>query len=115
MSHTVYHELKSPELKAHMKTTGILYKGTQAEIVNMSKRVNELSAEVGKVYNGMANKTDLQKVKDAQKNLNHRMDNLALKMDLILSLLLPDDAKKGEKGAATKCSSPNVHQLLILA
>ncbi|MDN8779922.1 hypothetical protein Q0M83_14625, partial [Staphylococcus aureus] len=26
-------------------------------------------------------------------------------MDLILSLLLPDDAKKGENEAATKCSS----------
>ena len=107
LSHTVSHDLKdNPELQAHMKTTGLLFKGFHSEIEKIPQRISTLSEEIGGLRAGMATKADLRLVKEAQLKVVERLDRLESKFDQILTLLL-NDAKKGEivNAVAQTCSS----------
>ena len=109
LKHSVY-AMESDELKAHLKTTGILFKGVKSEISKITDKVGSIKDYVDSSIGRMITKTqaatiignqqDLQK---SQKLLQDKMEAMESKFDLLLSTLLNADAKKGEKALVTKC------------
>ena len=111
LKHTI-RGMESEELKAHLKTTGLLIKGVKSEISKITGKVDGIKENVdtslGKMITKsqaatiIGNQQDLQK---SQQLLQAKMEAMESKFDLLLSFLLPDDAKKGEKEKAllTKC------------
>ena len=109
LKHSVY-AMESGELKAHMKTTGILFKGVKSEISKITNQVGSIKDYVDSSIGRMITKTqaatiisnqqDLQK---SQKLIQDKMEAMESKFDLLLSTLLNADAKKGEKALVTKC------------
>ena len=109
LKHSVY-AMESDELKAHLKTTGILFKGVQLEISKISQKVDgiqiHVDSSIGKLITKtqaatiIGNQQDLQK---SQKLIQDKMEAMESKFDLLLSTLLNADAKKGEKALVTKC------------
>ena len=102
--------MESGELKAHLKTTGILFKGVKSEISKITDQVGSIKDYVDSSIGRMITKTqaatiisnqqDLQK---SQKLIQDKMEAMESKFDLLLSTLLNADAKKGEKALVTKC------------
>ena len=102
--------IESPELKAHLKTTGILFRGVQHELSMINARVGGVNDKVNTSVAGMITKTqaatillnqnDLMKSQDL---LSTKMEAMESKLDFLISCLLADDAKKGEKVLGTKC------------
>ena len=109
LKHSVY-GMESEELKAHLKTTGILFKGVKSEISKITDTVHGIKDYVDSSIGRMITKTqaatiisnqqDLQK---SQKLIQDKMEAMETKFDLLLSTLLNADAKKGEKTLVTKC------------
>ena len=109
LKHTV-HAMESDELKAHLKTTGLLFKGVKSEISKITGKVDGIKEHVDSSLGRMitksqaatiiGNQQDLQK---SQQLLHSKMEAMESKFDLLLSFLLADDAKKGEKALVTKC------------
>ena len=109
LKHAV-HGLESDELKAHLKTTGLLFKGVKSEISNITGKMDGLKEHVDSSLGMMITKTQAATIignqKDLQKSqelLQTKMEAMESKLDLLLSFLLVDDAKKGEKILVTKC------------
>ena len=103
LKHAV-HGLESDELKAHLKTTGLLFKGVKSEISNITGNMDGLKEHVDSSLGMMITKTQAATIignqKDLQKSqelLQTKMEAMESKLDLLLSFLLVDDAKKGEK------------------
>ena len=102
--------MESEELKAHLKTTGILFKGMKSEISKIAEKVDGVKDYVDSSIGRMITKTqaatiignqqDLQK---SQKPIQEKMEAMESKFDLLMSTLLNADAKKGEKALVTKC------------
>ena len=102
--------IESPELKAHLKTTGILFRGVQHELSMINARMGGVNDKVNTSVAGMITKTqaatillnqnDLMKTQDL---LSTKMEAMESKLDFLISCLLADDAKKGEKVLGTKC------------
>ena len=109
LKHSVY-AMESDELKAHLKTTGILFKGVKSEISKITDKVGSIKDYVDSSIGRMITKTqaaaiignqqDLQK---SQKLIQDKMEAMESKFDLLLSTFLNVDAKKGEKALVTKC------------
>ena len=109
LKHSVY-AMESDELKAHLKTTSILFKGVKSEISNITAKVDGIKNHVDSSIGRMITKTqaatiigtqqDLQK---SQQLLQGKMEAMEAKFDLLLSTLLNADAKKGKKALVTKC------------
>ena len=102
--------IESEELKAHLKTTGILFKGVQFEFSKLNDKVGGIQSQVNSSLGLMITKTQAATIlgnqKDLQKSqelLQTKMEAMESKHDLLLSFLLVDDAKKGEKILVTKC------------
>ena len=102
--------IESEELKAHLKTTGILFKSVQYEFSPLNEKVGGIKQHVDSSLGGMITKTQaatiLSNQKDLQKSqelLHTKMEAMESKLELLLSFLLVDDAKKGEKIVVTKC------------
>ena len=101
--------LESDELKAHLKTTGLLFKGVKSEISKITAKVDGIKENVNSSLGRMitksqaatiiGNQQDLQK---SQQLLQSKMEAMESKFDLLLSFILDDDAKKGEKALVTK-------------
>ena len=101
--------IESEELQAHLKTTGILFKGVQYEFSKLNEKVGGITQHVDSSLGGMITKTQaatiLSNQKDLQKSqelLHTKMEAMESKLELLLSFLLEDDAKKGEKVLVTK-------------
>ena len=106
----VVQAIESEELKAHLKTTGILFKSVQYEFSKLNEKVGGIKQHVDSSLGGMITKTQaatiLSNQKDLQKSqelLHTKMEAMESKLELLLSFLLVDDAKKGEKIVVTKC------------
>ena len=102
--------IESEELKAHLKTTGILFKGVQYEFSKLNQKVGNIQGQVNSSLGVLITKTQAATIlgnqKDLQKSqelLQTKMEAIESKLDLLLSFLLVDDAKKGEKILETKC------------
>ena len=102
--------IESQELKAHLKTTGILFRGVQYELSKINEKVGGIKEHVDSSLGGMITKTQAATILSNQKDLlksqdllNTKMEAMESKLDLLLSCLLEDDAKKGEKVLETKC------------
>ena len=102
--------IESEELKAHLKTTGILFKGVQYELSKLNDKVGGIQQNVDSSLGGMITKTQAATILSNQKDLQNsqellqtKMEAMESKLDLLLSFLLVDDAKKGEKTLVTKC------------
>ena len=102
--------IESPELKAHLKTTGILFRGVQHELSMINARVGGVNDKVNTSVAGMITKTQAATIllnqKDLMKSqdlLSTKMEAMESKLDFLISFLLGDDAKKGEKVLGTKC------------
>ena len=109
LKHSV-HAMESEELKAHLKTTGILFKGVKSEISKITEKVdgikNHVDSSIGRLITKTQAATILNNQKDLQKSqqlLQDKMEAMEAKFDLLLSTLLNTDAKKGEKALVTKC------------
>ena len=104
------HAMESDELKAHLKTTGLLFKGVKSEISKITEKVDGIKEHVDSSLGKMitksqaatiiGNQQDLQK---SQQLLHSKMEAMESKFDLLLSFLLDHDAKKEEKALVTKC------------
>ena len=104
LKHTI-HSMESDELKAHQKTTGLLFKGVKSEISKITGKVDGIKEHVDSSLGRMitksqaatiiGNQQDLQK---SQQLLHSKMEAMESKFDLLLSFLLADDAKKGGEG-----------------
>ena len=104
------HAMESEELKSHLKTTGILFKGVKCEITKITDKVegikNHVDSSIGRLITKTQAATILNNQKDLQKSqqlLQDKMEAMEAKFDLLLSTLLNADAKKGEKALVTKC------------
>ena len=102
--------IESPELKAHLKTTGILFRGVQHELSRIHERVGGVQDKVNTSIAGMITKTQAATILLNQKDLmqsqvllSTKMEAMESKLDFLISCLLEDDAKKGEKVLETKC------------
>ena len=102
--------IESPEIQAHLKATGILFRGVQHELSMVNARVGGLNDKVNTSIAGMLTKTQAVTILSNQKDLKQSQDLLSTKMevmesklDFLISCLLADDAKKGEKVLGTKC------------
>ena len=102
--------IESQELKAHLKTTGILFRGVQCELSTLNEKVGGVRDHVDSSLGGMITKTQAATILSNQKDLKQSQDLLSTKMeamesklDFLISCLLEDDAKKGEKVLRTKC------------
>ena len=102
--------IESEELKAHLKTTGILFKGVQYELSKLNDKVGGIQQNVDSSLGGMITKTQAATILSNQKDLLNsqellqtKMEAMESKLDLLLSFHLVDDAKKGEKTLVTKC------------
>ena len=102
--------IESPEIQAHLKATGILFRGVQHELSMINARVGGLNDKVNTSIAGMLTKTQAATILSNQKDLMQSQDLLSTKMeamesklDFLISCLLADDAKKGEKVLGTKC------------
>ena len=102
--------IESLELKAHLKTTGILFRGVQHELSMINARVGGVNDKVNTSVAGMITKTQAATIllnqKDLMKSqdlLSSKMEAMESKLDFLISCLLGDDAKKGEKVLGTKC------------
>ena len=102
--------IESQELKAHLKTTGILFRGVQYELSKINEKVGGIKQHVDSSLGGMITKTQAATILSNQKDLlksqellNTKMEAMESKLELLLSCLLEDDAKKGEKVLETKC------------
>ena len=109
MKHAVK-AIEFEELKAHLKTTGILFKGVQYEFSKLNDKVGNIQGQVNSSLGVLITKTQAATIlgnqKDLQKSqelLQTKMEAMESKLDLLLSFLLVDDAKKGEKTLVTKC------------
>ena len=109
LKHSV-HAMEYEELKAHLKTTGILFKGVKSEISKITEQVdgikNHVDTSIGRLITKTQAATILNNQKDLQKSqqlLQDKMEAMEAKFDLLLSTLLNVDAKKGEKALVTKC------------
>ena len=109
LKHTV-HAMESDELKAHMKTTGLLFKGVKSEITKITDKVSGIKEHVDSSLGRMITKTQAATIIATQKDLHKsqqllqaKMEAMETKFDLLLSFLLDDDAKKGKKALVTKC------------
>ena len=109
LKHSV-HGMESEELKAHLKTTGILFKGVKSEISKITDTVNGIKDYVDSSIGRMITKTQAatiignqQNLQKSQQLLQDKMEAMEAKFDLLLSTLLNADAKKGEKALVTKC------------
>ena len=109
LKHSV-HAIESEELKAHLKTTGILFKGVKSEISKITEKVDGIKDYVDSSIGRMITKTQAATIinnqKDLQKSqqlIQDKMEAMEAKFDLLLSTLLNADAKKGEKALVTKC------------
>ena len=104
------HAMESDELKAHLKTTGLLFKGVKSEILKITDKVNGIKENVDSSLGRMITKTHAATIIATQQDLHKshqllhsKMEAMESKFDLLLSFLLADDAKKGEKALVTKC------------
>ena len=102
--------MESDELKAHLKTTGILFKGVKSEISKNSQKMNGIKIYVDSSIGKLITKTqaatiigDQQDLQKSQQLLQRKMEAMESKFDLLLTTLLNADAKKGEKALVTKC------------
>ena len=102
--------IESEELKAHLKTTGILFKSVQYEFSKLNEKVGGIKQHVDSSLGGMITKTQAATILSNQKDLHKsqellhtKMEAMESKLELLLSFLLVDDAKKGEKIVVTKC------------
>ena len=109
LKHTV-HAMESDELKAHLKTTGLLFKGVKSEISKITEKVDGIKEHVDSSLGRMITKTqdttiigNQQDLHKSEQLLHSKMEAMESKLDLLLSFLLADDAKKGEKALVTKC------------
>ena len=101
--------MESDELKAHLKTTGILFKGVKSEISKITDKAGGIKdyfdSSIGRMITKtqaatiISNQQDLQK---SQKLIQDKMEAMESKFDLFLSTLLNVDAKKREKALVTK-------------
>ena len=103
LKHSV-HAIESEELKAHLNTTGILFKGVKSEITKITNKVEGIKDYVDTSIGRMINKTQVATIINNQKELQKsqqliqdKMQAMEDKFDLLLSSLLNADAKKGEK------------------
>ena len=104
LKHTV-HDMESDELKAHLKTTGLLFKGVKSEISTITDKVSGIKENVDSSLGRMITKTQdatiiatQQDLHKSQQLLQAKMEAMETKFDLLLSFLLDDDAKKGGEG-----------------
>ena len=102
--------IESPEIQAHLKATGILFRGVQDELSLINARVGGVNDKVNTSIAGMLTKTQgatiLQNQKDLKESqdlLSAKMEAMESKLEFLISCLLTDDAKKGEKVLGTKC------------
>ena len=109
LKHSVY-AMESDELKAHLKTTCILFKGVKSEISKINGKVDGIKEHVDSSLGRMITKSQAatiignqQDLHKSQQLLHSKMEAMESKFDLFLSFLLADDAKKGEKALVTKC------------
>ena len=108
LKHSVY-AMESGELKEHLKTTGILFKGVESEISKITDQVGSIKDYVDSSIGRMITKTqaatiisnqqDLQK---SQKLIQDKMEAMESKFDLLLTTLLNVDAKKGGEGISNQ-------------
>ena len=103
------HAIESEELKAHLKTTDILFKGVKSEISKITDKVEGIKDYVDTSIGIMITKTQdatiINNQKELQKSqqlIQEQMQAMDAKFDLLLSSLLNADAKKGEKALVTK-------------
>ena len=109
LTHTV-EAIESQELKAHLKTTGILFRGVQCEFTKINEQVGKVREHVDSSFGGMITKTQAATslsnhtaLMQSQVLLSTKMEAMESKLELLISCLLDDDAKKGEKVLETKC------------
>ena len=109
LKHSVY-GMESEELKAHLKTTGILFKGVKSEISKITEKVDGVNDYVDSSIGRMITKTQAatiignqQNLQKSQQLMQDKMEAMESKFDLLLSTLLNVDAKKREKALVTKC------------
>ena len=109
LKHTVK-AMESGELKAHLKTTGILFKGVKSEISRINDKVGGIKDHVDSSLGRMITKSQVATIISSQQDLHKsqqllqsKMEAMKNKFDLLLSFLLADDSKKGEKALVTKC------------
>ena len=68
LKHSVY-TMESDELKAHLKTTGILFKGVQSEISKINQRVDGIKTHVDSSIGKLITKTQAATIIGNQKDL----------------------------------------------
>ena len=114
MKHSVY-AIESEELKAHLKTTGILFKGVNSEISKLADKMEGVKDYVDTFIGRMITKTQdatiINNQKELQKSqqlIQEQMQAIDAKFDLLLSSLLNADAKKGEKALVTTKCGPDL-------
>ena len=102
--------IENQKLKAHLKTTGILFRGVQCELSKINEKVGKVQDHVDSSLGGMITKTQAATILSNQKDLRKsqvllrtKMEAMESKLELLVSCLLEDDAKKGEKVLETKC------------
>ena len=109
LKHSV-HAIESEELKAHLKTTGILFKGVKSEISKLADKMEGIKDYVDTSIGRMITKTQAatiinnqKELQKSQKLIQEQMQAMDAKFDLLISSLQNTDAKKGEKALVTKC------------
>ena len=102
--------IESEELKAHLKTTGILFKGVKSEISKLTDKMEGIKDYVDTSIGRMITKTQAatiiknqKELQKSQKLIQEQMQAMDAKFDLLISSLQNADAKKGEKALVTKC------------
>ena len=109
LKHSV-HAIESEELKAHLKTTGILFKGVKSEISKLTDKMEGIKDYVDTSIGRMITKSQAatiinnqKELQKSQKLIQEQMQPMDAKFDLLISSLQNADAKKGEKTLVTKC------------
>ena len=112
LKHSV-NAIESEELKAHLKTTGILIKGVKSELSQVNEKVESIKNHVDMSLGRMITKTQASTIlsnqdalQKSQKSILDKMQAMDAKFDILMSYLQNADAKKGEKALTltTKCS-----------
>ena len=80
LKHSV-HAMESEELKAHLKTTGILFKGVKSEISKITDKVDGIKNHVDSSIGRLITKTQAATILNNQKDLQKSQQLLQDKME----------------------------------
>ncbi|KAK1360617.1 hypothetical protein POM88_045091 [Heracleum sosnowskyi] len=107
--------IANPELLTHLKATIVQVKSlhnrfdeTQKEVTGLRNDVTarELNLKHEKISLSReqdAMKTRLSKIEENQTVMSAKIDSIATSLELLTSVLIPDDVKKGERVSKDKC------------